>query len=148
MEYQIVWSDWGMLPLAAQQIRTKVFIQEQGFVEEFDEYDEQSWHALLYLEEMPVGTARLFWDNAPETMRLGRLAFLPEARMGGWGRRLLQCCCEKAARKGAQRVVLDAQVRVQGFYAACGFCSVGQPFDEEGCPHILMEYRLREEGSC
>ncbi len=148
MEYEIVWSDLGMLPLEAQQIRAAVFMEEQGFVEEFDEWDTQSWHALLYLEGMPVGTARMFWDNAPETMRLGRLAFRPEARMGGWGRRLLQCAGEKAAAKGAQRVVLDAQVRVQGFYAACGFEPVGQPFEEEGCPHILMEYRLREEGSC
>lgn len=147
MEHQIIWSDLGLLPLEAQRIRAKVFMEEQGFVEEFDKWDEQSWHAILYLDGMPVGTARLFWDSAPETMRLGRLALLSEARMGGWGRRMVQCACKKAMIKGAQRVVLDAQLRVQGFYAGCGFEPIGQPFDEEGCPHILMEYQLREEGS-
>ena len=41
------WSDFGCLPEAARRIRETVFMQEQGFCEEFDELDACSWHVLL-----------------------------------------------------------------------------------------------------
>ena len=40
--------------------------------------------------------------------------------------------------------MLDAQARAAGFYEKAGFCTCGEPFDEEGCPHIRMEKDLTD----
>jgi len=39
---------------------------------------------------------------------------------------------------GDRSAVLDAQVQAQSFYARFGFAPVGEPFDEDGIPHITM----------
>ena len=142
MEINLTWSEPGVLPEAARDIRTEVFIKEQGFVDEFDEIDARSWHVLLHLDGKPCGTARLFWDEEPGFMRIGRLALLPHARGGGYGRAVLSQCCKKARVAGAQRVVLDAQKRAKGFYEACGFETRGDEFLEEDYPHYRMELEL------
>lgn len=139
---QLIWSAFGALPEAARQIRATVFIEEQGFIEEFDSIDAQSWHVLLLLDGEPCGTARLFWENAPDWIRLGRLALLKPARGGGYGRLILEQCCEKARALGAKYMVLDAQKRARGFYEACGFEVRGDMFIEEDYPHYRMEYNL------
>ena len=35
-----------------------------------------------------------------------------------------------------------AQIRVQKFYEKNGYTPVGEPCDDEGCPHIWMEKLL------
>ena len=40
------------------------------------------------------------------------------------------------------RVSLNAQTQAQDFYAKFGFQPVGEPFDEEGIPHVTMELKL------
>lgn len=139
---QLTWSAFGQLPEAAREIRTEVFVEEQGFAEEFDALDGASWHILLALDGVPVGTARIFWESAPSVMRLGRLALRKPARGGGYGRMVLEACREAARQKGASRMVLDAQKRAKEFYEACGFTAAGDAFLEEGYPHYRMEAML------
>lgn len=148
MKVTFLWSGIGALPDAAREIRTTVFMEEQGFVEEFDTIDAQSLHVLLLLDDKAVGTARMFWeDEARGVMRLGRFALRKAVRGGGYGRALLEECCRKARACGACRVVLDAQKRAKEFYLACGFSVLGDEFIEEDYPHYLMEYDLTERGA-
>ena len=51
------------LPQDAMCIREKVFMEEQGFCQEFDEIDEIALHGLLYEDETAVATARLYFDE-------------------------------------------------------------------------------------
>lgn len=142
-EVAFTWSAFGELPDAAHDIRNRVFVEEQGFQEEFDETDRRSYHILLILDGAACGTARIFWDQKP-VMRLGRLALLKPARGGGHGRAVLEECRAQARRMGAHSMVLDAQMRAKGFYEACGFTAVSDVFLEEGYPHYRMECSLQE----
>lgn len=135
-----VWSEFGVLPSEARRIREEVFIQEQGFCNELDDTDGQSYHLQLMKEEKVIGTARLFWEDKT-TMHIGRVAVEKESR-GGSGSVILAACCEKAHELGAERVVLGAQCRAMGFYAKNGFQPFGDEFDDEGCPHQMMEKKL------
>ena len=45
------------LPEAAREIRTAVFMEEQGFREEFDELDGESVHLVLYCQGVEAGEA-------------------------------------------------------------------------------------------
>ena len=49
--------------------------------------------------------------------------------------------CAEAREMGFAEVALAAQVRARGFYEKVGYAACGEPFDEEGCPHILMTKR-------
>lgn len=39
---QYIWSEQGQLPVQAQRIRRDVFMQEQGFCDEFDAVDKKA----------------------------------------------------------------------------------------------------------
>lgn len=142
MNITLQWSAFGILPDAAQQIRSAVFVEEQGFAEEFDTQDNQSWHLLLYEQDMPCGTARLFYENNQQQtgiMHIGRLAIQKFARKKGFGRMILEECTRQAIHKNAKKLVLGSQWQARGFYQACGFVSVGEPYMDENCKHIMME---------
>lgn len=138
---QTIWSEQGQLPEQAERIRRDVFMQEQGFCEEFDELDEKSWHVLLQAGDDVIGTARMFWEQE-HVMHIGRVAVCNYARGGGNGACILQACCEKAKALGADRVILGAQCRAVEFYKKSGFMPYGEIFDDEGCPHQMMEKKL------
>ncbi|MCU1687566.1 MAG: hypothetical protein JWQ81_8305 [Amycolatopsis sp.] len=67
--------------------------------------------------------------------RIGRVCTAADARGRGLAARLMQAALET----GPERAwVLDAQTYAQGFYAKFGFRPEGEPFDEDGIPHITM----------
>ena len=68
-------------------------------------------------------------------VRIGRVCTAVPARGTGLGGRLMAAAL---AEIGPRDVVLDAQVRAQGLYQRFGFEPVGEPFDEDGIPHITM----------
>ena len=67
--------------------------------------------------------------------RIGRVCTALPARGTGLGSRLMAAAL---AETGDRYVVLDAQVQAQGLYVRFGFEPVGDPFDEDGIPHITM----------
>lgn len=44
----------------AVKIRKEVFMEEQGFHDEFDETDETAIHLVLYIDQVPAATCRFF----------------------------------------------------------------------------------------
>lgn len=130
---------FSSLPDEARAIREEVFQREQGFADEFDEIDGRAVHAVLYLDGEPCGTCRVF--AAGGQARIGRVAVLRGARGKGAGGRLLAAAEEAAAAMGLAGTELAAQVRARGFYEKYGYAACSEPFDEEGCPHILMRKR-------
>ena len=58
----------------AKEVRTKVFINEQGYSGEFDDTDETAVHFVIYDENnTPVATCRIFWDSEMNSYVLGKL---------------------------------------------------------------------------
>ena len=127
----------------AAEIRREVFIQEQGFQDEFDSLDDQAAHLLLMDGDMAVATARIFPEpGKPGVWHAGRIAVRKQYRGLHLGARLMQELCAYARAHGGNKVYLSAQVRAQGFYERCGFTAYGDHYDDEGCPHVSMEKRL------
>lgn len=87
-----------------------------------------------------MGTCRALIEEG--SARLGRMAVEPRARGRGLGAALLAEAERRAAATGAARVVLHAQEAARSLYARDGYQPVGEPFVEEGLPHIAMEKTL------
>lgn len=122
-------------------VRKKVFMEEQGFQNEFDEIDEIAHHLLFLDDEAPIATARLFfYENC---WHIGRVCVLKEYRGNRIGQFLIEECLHKAKELRKSNLVrLGAQVRAMPFYEKLGFTPCSEEYDDEGCPHIMMEYRL------
>ncbi|MBM3275292.1 MAG: GNAT family N-acetyltransferase [Candidatus Sericytochromatia bacterium] len=124
-------------------VRQAVFVEEQGIDPEIevDEYDGICWHALAYLGDRIVGTARLVTLDR-FTAKIGRVAVLGEARGRGVGTALMRLLEDYARREGITRVVLDAQFQVIPLYEKLGYEAEGEPFLDAGIVHKRMTKTL------
>jgi len=124
---------------AINAIRTKVFQEEQGVdpTLEFDGRDETADQLLAYLDNQPVGTARIRYLDG-QTAKIERLAVLSPARGRGIGKQLMAQAIAVAAQKDVKQVVVNAQEYVKGLYLQLGFVQEGGIFDEAGIPHVKM----------
>lgn len=104
------------LPTEAASIRKEVFMEEQGFVEEFDEIDHQARHIVVFNGEVPVGTCRFYWDQERNSYVLGRVAVRKAFRGQSLGLMLVQECERQVIASKANKLFLAAQVRVKEFY--------------------------------
>lgn len=125
-----------------KSIRKKVFMEEQGFENEFDDVDNSSIHIVLYDNETPVATCRVFKGEEDNTYILGRLAVIKEYRGRSIGMDMLKEAEKLVIRNNGSSIKLHAQCRVKHFYALAGYVEYGNVEDDEGCPHIWMKKKL------
>lgn len=130
------------LPEEAHFIRQTVFVEEQGFEEEFDTIDNTAVHAVGFIDGSPIATGRIFPAEENGAYYLGRLAVLKDFRKGGTGSKMLAFLENEAARRGASKMILHAQIQAQPFYEKNGYIAEGEPFLEESAPHITMIKKL------
>ncbi|MBD5081951.1 MAG: GNAT family N-acetyltransferase [Ruminococcaceae bacterium] len=126
----------------AIEVRQKVFVEEQGFHDEFDEIDKTASHIIFFDEEKPVAVCRVFWDPAMNSYILGRLAVLKEYRGRNLGSDMVREAEKHVLEKGGNSIALHAQCRVTAFYRSLGYGEYGEIEDDEGCPHIWMKKSL------
>jgi predicted GNAT family N-acyltransferase len=130
------------LPNDAKVIRQEVFVEEQGFKEEFSSEDNNAIHLVLYLDNYPIATARLIEED-PETYHVGRVAVRKPYRGKKIGTYLMKFLEVKARTLGARKLVLNAQLDKKDFYLKCGYKEIdGEIFLDEGCPHIALEKQI------
>ncbi|WP_058486346.1 GNAT family N-acetyltransferase [Defluviitalea phaphyphila] len=121
-------------------IRKKVFMEEQGFKNEIDDYDNKGIHLVLYIDEKPVATGRLhIKDMDSKIYKIGRIAVLKEYRNKQLGKKIIEILEAKAKKEGAKKIVISAQCQAQDFYKKNGYIAKGDIYYEEFCPHIYME---------
>lgn len=125
-----------------KKVRIEVFVEEQNFLEEFDEYDATSNHIAFYDEDKIWGICRYFPYKDDGTYKLGRIAIIKEYRGKQLGRFIIKTGEEEIKKLGGKRVILGAQCRAQGFYEKCGYTPYGEVYKEEYCDHIMMEKTL------
>lgn len=125
----------------AALIRRTVFLQEQGFSEDFDATDAVAWHAVIYEDQTPLATGRLF-SESQQVYHIGRVAVQQSARKQGIGAALMLALEQKAASLGANTIVLGSQTQAAGFYRSIGYIAYGTPFYEEHFEHISMQKQL------
>lgn len=126
----------------AKKIRQEVFVEEQGYKNEFGDNEDKCWNLVLYLNKTPISTGRL-QEIDPETYRIGRLAVRVPYRHQHVGSYTVKFLITKARSLGARKVILGAQMDKEGFYRNLGFRPYpeGEVYFDEGHPHIMM-YRI------
>ena len=129
------------IPEDAKAIRKAVFVEEQGFHNEFDRTDDVSLHIVAYDGVEPVGVCRIFPDRN-KTWTLGRLAVLKPYRGQHLGANLVAKAEETARNHGADRLTLHAQERVADFYKSLSYRDMDIHDQDEGCPHMWMDKPL------
>ena len=131
------------IPDCAREIRKKVFTDEQGFQNEFDETDITATHIVLFDQnDLPIATCRVFWDAAIDSYILGRLAVIREYRGKNIGSRMVKEAEQYVRSKKGNCLTLHSQCRVSDFYKKSGYTEFGEVEEEEGCPHIWMRKYL------
>ena len=134
--------------MPAYHIRTAVFIQEQGFQNEFDSIDLFAEHLVVLYQQSPVATGRLYEDAQEKYLfHLGRIAVLSPYRKLGLGRLVVQALERRAMQRHAQCIVLSAQVRAMEFYQKLGYHPQGSQYFEEHCAHMKMVKQIHKKNS-
>lgn len=140
-------ADWSRERAPLIELRTRVFVDEQGVAPEI-EIDGLDPECLHVIAETSAGTVIGSGRLLPQG-RIGRLAVDRAWRGHGVGRVLLEALVACARERGFATVELHAQTGAIGFYEAAGFVAEGPAFDDAGIPHRRMTRRLtgqRETG--
>ncbi|WP_348946257.1 GNAT family N-acetyltransferase [Chitinibacter sp. FCG-7] len=123
------------------RLRQNVFIVEQACVyPDIDELDRLSTHLLGWQDGQIVACLRL----VPPGLKfaepsIGRVITAPQARGTGVGHVLLDLGLKGSTEQyPGQNNRIGAQAHLQAFYAAHGFVTVSEPYDEDGIAHVDM----------
>ncbi len=125
------------LPKESYEIRKKVFVEEQGFKNEFDDIDKSSTHLVLYDKEIPIATCRFFQSSYKEYV-IGRIAVIKQYRGQNIGSQLLVSAEDEIRRIGGIQIFLHSQDKARKFYEKHGYSCCGKMDLDENCPHIWM----------
>lgn len=134
----MITKQYSYLPESAKAIRTLVFIEEQGFKEEFDDKDNTAIHFVMYDDIVPVATCRILYDNENSRFMIGRVAVIKEYRAKRIGSLIMKEAENYIRDIGGKTIAVSAQCRTSAFYNKHGFIESGEMYYEEFCPHILM----------
>lgn len=138
LEYK--WFPAGVIDDSFRNLRIEIFVKEQGVPEEneFDDYDMQVPHLVIFLDDEPVATGRVI-PYGEDTVKIGRIAVKKEKRGLHLGEKIvLELLC-KSKEDGAKTVRVGAQTHAVGFYEKCGFKLLGtSEYLEENIPHYDM----------
>lgn len=142
-DYEVRRLDWDEAFDDAYDVRRDVFIDEQDVPEEMelDGDDEDAIHFVAYDDGHPVGTARLRLVDE-DTGKAERVSVRKEYRKEGLGRLLMEALEDEARQRGCSEIHLHGQTQVEDFYAALGYRTVSDVFEEAGIPHVEMVKEL------
>ena len=123
-------------------LRQRVFVVEQRCPYlDADGFDQLAAHGIGRGQSGDViAVARILPPHATvQEPSLGRIAVAKHMRSFGYGRALVAASLAEAHRRYPNSAVhIDAQIYLEHFYSSFGFARTGEPFDEDGIPHIAM----------
>lgn len=138
LEYK--WFEKGIIDDSFRNLRIDIFVKEQGVPEEneFDDYDMQVPHLVIFLDGEAVATGRVI-PYGEDTVKIGRIAVKKDKRGLHLGEKIVLELLRKSKEDGAKTVCVGAQTHAVGFYEKCGFKLLGTPeYLEENIPHYDM----------
>lgn len=134
------WFDAGVIDDSFRNLRIDIFVKEQGvpIENEFDDYDLQVPHLVIFLDDEAVATGRVI-PYGEDTVKIGRIAVKKDKRGLHLGEKIVLELLRKSKEDGAKTVRVGAQTHAVGFYEKCGFRLLGTPeYLEENIPHYDM----------
>ena len=138
LEYK--WFPAGVIDDSFRNLRIEIFVKEQGVPEEneFDDYDMQVPHLVIFSDGEAVATGRVI-PYGEDTVKIGRIAVKKDKRGLHLGEKIVLELLRKSKEDGAKTVRVGAQTHAVGFYEKCGFSLLGTPeYMEENIPHYDM----------
>jgi ElaA protein len=141
---------WRFVPFSALttlelyellQLRSEVFVLEQACAfQDLDGADTEAMHLLGERSGRLAAYARCFAAGVKfAEASIGRVVTHASARGGGIGHVLMKEAVDRLqAHWGPQPIRIGAQARLEKFYEQHGFVQNGEPYIEDGIPHIEM----------
>ena len=126
---------------AILQLRNAVFVVEQDCpYQDADGKDQASWHLMGLDGDTLAAYARLLPPGISyEEPSIGRVVTAPAARGAGAGRELMEQSIQHCFTLfGDRSIRIGAQQYLEKFYTSLGFTSIGEPYLDDGIPHIEM----------
>jgi predicted GNAT family N-acyltransferase len=123
-------------------IREQVFMIEQGMPRhvEFDKYDDSAYHVVAYLENKPIGCARM--RKIGSRIKMQRIAILSKYRGKGFGKRIVKFMVNFGKKQKVSELFMNAQHYLKHFYESFGFRARGKIFKEGKIDHIEMFLKI------
>ena len=135
---------YNYLPDEAKQIRISVFVNEQGFIDEFDESDNTAIHFLMFDNSLAIGTARVIYSKEHYCYTIGRFAILKQYRRKGLGLKLIEFVEETILNQLGPIVVgISSQEQAIHFYQKAGYELTNERYLDQDCPHVFMVKNLK-----
>lgn len=123
------------------RLRQEVFVVEQNcpYVDA-DGKDFHSYHLTGFMNNELVAYARLVFPGISyDEVSIGRVVTSIKHRRKEFGKKLMQKAIEEIERLyGKVPIRIQAQQYLKKFYEGFGFTGTGEPFLEDGIPHIIM----------
>lgn len=142
---------WTCLPFAELtakevyqllQLRSEIFVVEQACAYlDPDGMDEHAWHWLYREDGALQAYQRCFAPGVAytEASSIGRVIVAADARGRGLSRELLQRGIAFNRDRWPQHTIqISAQAYLEDLYRSLGFVVCGEPYLEDGIPHISM----------
>lgn len=120
-------------------VRGMVFVVEQkiDYEIEFDGLDGECILFTAYIDNLPVGAARLYKN------KVGRVATLKAYRQQGVASAIMKEIENFALNHQVKELILHAQLYVKDFYHKRGYLPIGDIFQEADIDHIKMIKKLK-----
>ena len=129
---------------AAFVLRRAIFETEQNVPRPLDRdaHDLNADHVVAFDEEgRCVGTGRVVRIDS-RTCQIGRMATAADHRKHGVGAAVLENLERMARLRGLAEIVVHSQLPAEPFFRNRGYVREGDPFLEEGIPHVFMRKLL------
>jgi ElaA protein len=123
------------------QLRSEVFVVEQDCVyQDIDGKDQKAIHVLGFKDEELVAYTRIFKPGDYfEDASIGRVIVKENQRKFKFGYDIMNVSISAIKQQfNTNKITISAQVYLKQFYNNLEFFEVGEPYLEDGIPHVKM----------
>jgi len=125
---------------ALLKLRMEIFILEQrSFYLDLDDQDQTAVHIMGLDSNNAILVCYGRITVQQSVAKIQRVCVDKNFRGTGLGARLMEEMLAYIHSLSINKIKLDAQIHLQSFYNQYGFQPVGQPYDDGGVMHILMQ---------
>ncbi len=126
-------------------LRCQVFVVEQDcpYLDP-DGKDDKAWHVLGHKDSKLVAYTRIFRPGDYfEECSIGRVVVAESERKFGFGKDIMKASIDFIYKQlGDVEISLSAQKYLLKFYRDLGFTERGEPYLEDGIPHMSMVKKI------
>ena len=123
------------------RLRSEIFVVEQNCVyQDIDLKDQKAIHVLGYFQNELVAYTRIFKPGDYfQQASIGRVLVKESYRSRKWGYDIMEASIKAIEQDFlATTIKISAQQYLEKFYNTMGFLTVGEPYLEDGIPHVAM----------